>query len=89
MLDNPTSRVTRLLERWHPTGEERTWRPNGGSERAMFLWRYFTRSEDEPISLRRAKGLEYVLQEIAIDIHDDELIVGEVGLEDVAQTLGV
>jgi len=86
MLDNPTPRVVRLLERWHPTGKERTWRPNGGSERAMFLWRYFTRSEDESISLRRAKGLEYVLQEIAIDIHDDELIVGEVGLENVAQT---
>ena len=27
-----------------------------------------------------------MLQEIAIGIHDDELIVGEVGLEDVAQT---
>ena len=85
-MSNPTPRVNRLLRRWRPTGKERTWRPNGGSERTLFLWRYFTRSEGEPISLRRAKGLEYVLQEIAIHIHHDELIVGEVGLEDVAQT---
>jgi len=81
----PTPRVTRLLERWHPTGSERTWHPSGADERSIFLWRYFTRSENESIALRRAKGLKYVLQEIAIDIYDDELIVGQVGLEDVAQ----
>jgi len=82
----PTPRVTRLLERWHPTGSERTWHPSGADERSIFLWRYFTRSEDEPIALRRARGLKYVLQEITIDIYDDEVIVGQVGLEDVAQT---
>ena len=82
----PTPRVAQLLKRWHPTGDERTWYPNGADERSIFLWQYFTRSEDEPITLRRARGLKYVLQEIAIGIHDDELIVGEVGLEDVAQT---
>ncbi len=82
----PTPRVTRLLERWHPTGSERTWHPSGADERSIFLWRYFTRSEDEPIALRRARGLKYVLQEITIDIYDDELIVGQVGLDNVAQT---
>ena len=82
----PTPRVTRLLERWHPTGSERTWHPSGADEHSIFLWRYFTRSENEPIALRRAKGMKYVLQEIAIGIYDDELIVGQVGLEDVAQT---
>ncbi|MFC1712250.1 pyruvate formate lyase family protein [Candidatus Poribacteria bacterium] len=82
----PTPRVTRLLERWHPTGNERTWSPNGGAERSVLLWQYFTGSEDESIALRRARGLNHILREIAIDIYDDELIVGEVGLEDVTQT---
>ncbi len=82
----PTPRVTRLLERWRPTGHERTWSPNGGAERSVLLWQYFTGSEDESIALRRANGLGHILREIAIDIYDDELIVGEVGLEDVAQT---
>ena len=82
----PTSRVTRLLNRWRPTGNERTWYPNGADERSILLWQYFRDSEEEPIVLRRARGLKYVLQEIAIDIYDDELIVGEVGLEDVART---
>ncbi len=82
--DVPSRRITRLLDRWPPTGRERTWYPNGGDERAILLWQYFTRSEGEPIALRRARGLEHVLNEIAIAIHEDELIVGEVGLEDVA-----
>jgi len=82
----PTPRVTRLLERWRPTGNERTWHPSGADERSVLLWQYFTRSEDEPIAIRRAKGLKYVLQEVAIDICDDELIVGQVGLENVFQT---
>ena len=82
----PTPRVARLLKRWRPTGNERTWYPNGADERSIFLWQYFKRSEDEPITLRRARGLKYVLQGIAIGVYDDELIVGEVGLEDVAQT---
>jgi formate C-acetyltransferase len=79
-------RIRRLLDRWQPTGQERTWYPNGGDERAILLWQYFQRSASEPIALRRAHGLAYVLAEIAIAIHDDELIVGEVGLEDVART---
>ena len=80
----PSPRVRRLLERWPPTGHERTWYPQGGDERAVLLWQYFLASEGEPICLRRARGLEHVLNEIAITIHDDELIVGEVGLDDVA-----
>jgi pyruvate formate-lyase/glycerol dehydratase family glycyl radical enzyme len=83
---SPTPRVNRLLKRWSPSGSERTWYPTGKDERSILLWKYFTRSEGEPIALRRARGLSYVLQEIAISIHDDELIVGEVGIEDVAQT---
>jgi formate C-acetyltransferase len=78
--------VRRLLDRWPPTGRERTWHPNGADEWAILLWQYFAGSEGERIALRRARGLAYVLQEIAIAIHDDELIVGEVGLEDVACT---
>ena len=81
----PTPRVVRLLEQWYPTGNERTWHSTGADERAILLWHYFICSEDEPIALRRARGLKHVLQEIAVGINDDELIVGEVGLEDVAQ----
>ena len=79
-------RVADLLDRWPPTGREHTWHPHGADERSIFLWQYFLQSEEEPIALRRAEGLSYVLREIAITIHDDELIVGEVGLEDVAHT---
>lgn len=82
----PSSRVVRLLLRSRPHGRERTWHPNGADERAILLWQYWTRSEGEPVALRRARGLAYVLQEIAIGIHDDELLVGEVGLEDVTET---
>ena len=82
----PTPRIRRLLERWEPTGQERTWYPTGGDERTLLLWEYFLRSEEKPIALRRGYGLDYVLEHIAIAIHDDELIVGEVGLEDVAST---
>jgi pyruvate formate-lyase/glycerol dehydratase family glycyl radical enzyme len=82
---SPPPRVARLLQRWPPTGQERTWYPSGGDERAILMWQYFVRSEGEPIALRRARGLAYVLGEIAIAIHEDELIVGQVGLEDVAR----
>ena len=83
---SPPPRVVRLLDRWRPSGRERTWHPEGADERAVLLWRYFLRSEGEHIALRRARGLAHVLDQIDIAIHDDELIVGEVGLEDVAQT---
>ena len=79
-------RVVCLLERWGPTGKERTWYPSGRDEWAILLWRYFLRSEGEPIALRRARGLAYVLENIAIDIDDDELIVGQVGLEEVVES---
>lgn len=75
-------RIERLLKKWQPTGTERTWYPTGSNERLVFLWQYFKDSEEEPIALRRANGLKHILQKIAIAIHDDELIVGEVGLED-------
>jgi pyruvate formate-lyase/glycerol dehydratase family glycyl radical enzyme len=78
-------RVARLLARWPPTGHERTWYPNGGDERAILLWEFF-RSAEDPLPLCYAHGLAHVLREIQIAIHDDELIVGEVGLEDVART---
>jgi len=79
-------RVARLLARFPPTGQERTWYPNGGDERAILLWEHFLRSEGDPLPLRYAYGLDCVLREIAIAIHEDELLVGEVGVEDVAQT---
>ena len=85
----PPPRITRLMKKWRPTGTERTWYPNGANERLVFLWQYFRDSEGEPIVLRRANGLKHTLQKIAIAIHDDELIVGEVGLEDMAYTDGL
>ena len=50
----------------------------------MLLWQYFQSAPDEPLPLRYARGLAHVMQHIAIAIHEDELIVGEVGLEDMA-----
>jgi len=79
-------RIAQLLERHRPTGRERTWYPTGMDERAVHLHEYFLRSEREPIALRRARGLAYVLSKVPIAIHDDERIVGQVGLEDVATT---
>lgn len=84
--DRPPGRVARLLARRPPTGRERTWRPNGCDERAVLLWEYFTQASDEPLPLRRGRGLGWALDHIAIAVHDDELLVGEVGLEDVAAT---
>jgi pyruvate formate-lyase/glycerol dehydratase family glycyl radical enzyme len=86
IVETPPPRITRLLTRWAPTGRERTWYPTGADERAVLLWEYFRRSEEEILPLRFARGLAHVLSAIAIAIHDDELIVGEVGLEDVSET---
>jgi formate C-acetyltransferase len=83
---DPPPRIRRLLDRRPPTGRERTWHPNGSDERAVLLWEYFQRSEGEPMPLRCARGLGWVLDHIAIGIHDDELLVGEVGLEDPNRT---
>ena len=79
-------RIQRLLNRYPPTGKEKTWYPNGADERSLLLWEYFQSNPDEPLPLRFANGLDYVMSSIAIAIHEDELIVGEVGLEDVAVT---
>ena len=84
MNSAPPARVQRLLRRFPPTGRERTWYPNGGDERALLLWQYFRTHPDEPLPLRYAHGLAFVMEKIAIAIHPDELLVGEVGLEDVA-----
>jgi pyruvate formate-lyase/glycerol dehydratase family glycyl radical enzyme len=78
-------RVTRLLARSTPTGHERTWYPAGSDERTILLWEHFGPAAN-PVALRYAHGLAHVLSKIAIAIHDDELVVGEVGLENVAQT---
>jgi pyruvate formate-lyase/glycerol dehydratase family glycyl radical enzyme len=79
-------RVQRLLDRFPPTGKEKTWYPNGADERSLLLWQFFQSHPDEALPLRFANGLEYVMNNIAIAIHEDELIVGEVGLEDIAAT---
>ncbi len=84
MTSVPPARVQRLLRRFPPTGLERTWYPNGGDERALLLWQYFRIHPDEPLPLRYAHGLAYVMEKIAITLHPDELLVGEVGLENVA-----
>jgi pyruvate formate-lyase/glycerol dehydratase family glycyl radical enzyme len=84
--DTPPPRIARLLARWAPTGRERTWYPTGADERAVLLYKYFQQAADEPLALRYAHGLAYVLEHVAIAIDDDERIVGQVGLEDVAQT---
>ena len=82
----PSPRIQRLLARYPPTGKEKTWYPNGADERAILLWHYFKAAGEEPLPLRYAHGLGYVIDHIAIAIHEDELLVGEVGLEDVALT---
>src|SRR5512138_1185317 len=86
MDQSPSPRVQRLLNRFPPTGKEKTWYPNGADERSVLLWEYFQSAEDEALPLRCARGLARVLEKIAIAIHEDELIVGEVGLEDMATT---
>ena len=82
----PPPRIQRLLERFPPSGKEKTWHPNGADERSVWLWQYFQSAKDEPLPLRYARGLAQVMQNIAIGIHADELLVGEVGLEDMAAT---
>jgi hypothetical protein len=82
----PTPRIQRLLACNLPTGKEKTWYPNGADERALLLWEYFQAAAGEPLPLRYAHGLGYVMDHIAIAIHAGELLVGEVGLEDVAVT---
>ncbi|MBN1579950.1 MAG: hypothetical protein JXA89_04555, partial [Anaerolineae bacterium] len=84
-VDTVPPRIERMLARWAPTGQERTWYPTGADERAILLWQAFLQSEGEPVALRYARGLAHVLREITIAIDDDELIVGQVGLEDVAR----
>src|SRR5512146_3279905 len=83
---NPSPRIQRLLNRFPPSGKEKTWYPNGADERAVLLWQYFLDAPEESLPLRYARGLAHVLQHIEIIIYEDELIVGEVGLEDVAAT---
>jgi len=83
---SPSPRVRRLLQRFPPTGRERTWYPEGGDERALLLYEYFQLAGSQPLPLRYAGGLAHVMQHIAIAIHPDERLVGEVGLEDVAVT---
>ena len=80
----PTPRIQRMLACNPPTGKEKTWYPNGADERTLLLWEYFQSAAVEPLPLRYAHGLGYVMEHIAIAIHADELLVGEVGLEDVA-----
>jgi trans-4-hydroxy-L-proline dehydratase len=82
----PSPRIQRLLACNLPTGKEKTWYPNGADERGLLLWQYFLESAEEPLPLRYAHGLGYVMDNIAIAIHEDELLVGEIGLEDVAVT---
>ena len=62
----PSPRVRRLLEQSQPTGQEKTWYPTGFDERAVLLWQYFQSAEDEPLPLRFAHGLGYVMEKIAI-----------------------
>ena len=82
----PSARIQRLLGRFPPSGKEKTWYPNGADERAVLLYEYFQRNPSEPLALRFANGLAHVLAHIAAGIGEDELLVGEVGLEDVAAT---
>ncbi len=78
------ARIQTLLNRFPPSGREKTWYPNGADERSLLLWQYFCAHPDEALPLRFAHGLAWVMNRIAIAIHEDELIVGEVGLEDEA-----
>ncbi|MBT3379852.1 MAG: hypothetical protein HN742_29855 [Lentisphaerae bacterium] len=83
--DVPPVRVARILAERAPTGTEKTWYPNGRDERDLYLWEYCHAHEGEPLPLRHAAGFRHVLNRIRIAIHPDELLVGEVGLEDPAR----
>ena len=45
-------------------------------ERSHLFTEYWKRSEGEPITIRRAKAFEYLLQRKRLSIYDEELIVG-------------
>lgn len=79
-------RIQHIIDRFPPTGNEKTWYPNGADERSLYLWRYFRSSPDELTPLRYARGFANVVEHIAVQIDEDELIVGEVGLEDINRT---
>ena len=64
------SRVARLRER------VRTAQPEICIERACLMTQSYKETEAYPQIIRRAKALEKILGEMTIQIHDDELIVG-------------
>jgi formate C-acetyltransferase len=66
----PTERVEKIKARFLATT------PEICAERARLITESYRETEDQPMSLRRAKALEKILLGMSIFIEDDELIVG-------------
>ena len=66
----PTERIERLKARFFETGKSIC------AERARLATEAYQKFEDDPIEIKRAKTLEYILQNMTIYIKEDELIVG-------------
>ena len=66
-----TERVDRLRNRCLTTV------PRLDAERAVIVTKAYQENEGEPASIKRAKTLKKILEEMTIFISDDELIVGD------------
>ena len=69
-----TERITRLVEHLFAK------MPEIESARAVLVTESYKQTEDLPITLRRAKAFEHILQNLPIIIREDELIVGSATL---------
>ena len=69
-----TERITRLVEQMFEK------MPEVEASRAVLVTESYKQTEDLPITLRRAKAFEHILQNLPIAIREDELIVGSATL---------
>ena len=69
-----TERITRLVEQMFAQ------MPEVEASRAVLVTESYKQTEDLPITLRRAKAFEHILQNLPIVIREDELIVGSATL---------
>ena len=69
-----TERITRLVEQMFAQ------MPEVEASRAVLVTESYKQTEDLPITLRRAKAFEHILQNLPIVIREDELVVGSATL---------